>query len=88
MKGRETKDLKQRREIMSRSFTRKIEGQPNKVALRVKTRTAEVWSALGPDWEEVRAVCGIQREVKHEVTVTGVEGNKEGTEGKKSPQLW
>lgn len=70
------------------SFTRKIEEQLNKVALRVRMQTAEVWSALGPAWEEVRAVCGIQREVKHEVSVTGVEGNKEGTEGKKSPQLW
>lgn len=69
------------------SFTRKIEGQLNKVALRVRTRTAEVWSALGPDWA-LRAICGIQREVKHEVSVTGAEGNKEGTEGKKSPQLW
>lgn len=50
--------------------------------------SAEVWSELGPDWEEVRAVCEIQREVKDEVSVTGVEENKEGTEGKKSLQLW
>lgn len=45
--------------------------------------SAEVCSELGPDWEEVRAVCEIQREVKDKVSVTGVEGNKEGTKERK-----
>lgn len=44
--------------------------------------SAEVWSELGPDWEEVRAVCEIQREVKDEVSVTGV-GGEQRRDGRK-----